>query len=445
MSDDTYIAASCTRPDPGAVTVARIGERYSVCYAFDTSATRTDLLLPYAVAVNGKILPEFARRAARLERDKRRICVSAQQGDKVALYLNSDAWPQFRQHPVYAVTVAGRDVLVEVVEKTGRDATGLYELKDPYPRPSRPGGGTLDAYQARLTGDVWMHVSHRYTEDEARLCLPAGVDAAIAEAVLGIYRGLAAPRISVSFPASDSAAALKIDIAFEPGSDDNARANITSFNLLRDGVTRVHPHAYAALLTGARAAGVTRLGISSGWRPMIGSIEHRIGLGLDTNYVDNPERHVAINRVALTQPGGPGKENVSDKERVLYQAYLLANAESERRKGESIAAEKIAQHEPTPENIAQRDASNRRSDAASESKKKAERDWNDERNKIEPSLIKTLRGVLHEDRVVYQLLDPWYIDLNTHNPVAATPNFQRNNLEKMHANHLHITIAEPNP
>jgi hypothetical protein len=443
MSEDSCIAAGCTRPDPDAVTVARVGERFSVCYAFDTSATRADLLLPYAVAVNGTILPEFDRRAARLDRNKRRICVAARQGDKVALYLNSDAWPQFRRHPVYAVTVGKRDILVEVVEKPGRDGAALAALKDPYPKPSRPGGGTLDAYQARLTGDVWLHVSHQYTEAEAKRCLPAGIDAGIADAVLGIYRGLSAPRMTVAFPASDSAAALTIE--FEPGSDDNARANITSFNLLRDGVARVHPHAYVALLTGARAAGVTRLGISSGWRPMIGSIEHRIGLALDTNYIDNPERHVAINRVALTQPGGAGKENVSEKERALYQAYLLANAESGRRKGEAIAAEKIAQHNPSSENIAQRDASNRRSDAASESMKKAEHDWNDERNKIEPSLIKNLRGVLHKDRAVHQLLDPWYIDLNTNNPASAIPNLQRNALEKLHANHLHITITEPNP
>ena len=230
MSDDRCIAASCTRPYPDAVTVARVGQRYSVCYTFDTSATRADLLLPYAVAVNGQILPEFAPRAARLDRNKRRICVTARQGDKVALYLNSDAWPQFRRHPVYAVTVDKRDILVEVVEKPGRDASALAPLKDPYPRPSGPGGGTLDAYQARLTGDVWLLVSHKYTEEEARLCLPAGVDATIAEAVLGIYRGLTAPRSSATFPARDNAAALKIDIEFAPGSDDNARANTTSFN-----------------------------------------------------------------------------------------------------------------------------------------------------------------------------------------------------------------------
>lgn len=443
MSDDRCIATSCTRPYPDAVTVARVGQRYSVCYTFDTSATRADLLLPYAVAVNGQILTEFAPRAARLDRNKRRICVTARQGDKVALYLNSDAWPQFRRHPVYAVTVDKRDILVEVVEKLGRDASALAPLKDPYPRPSGPGGGTLDAYQARLTGDVWLLVSHKYTEEEARLCLPAGVDATIAEAVLGIYRGLTAPRLSASFPARGNAAALKIDIECEPGSDDNARANITSFNLLRDGLARVHPHAYVALLNGARAAGLTRLGISSGWRPMIGSIEHRIGLALDTNYIDNPGHHVAINRVALTKDGASGQENVSDQERALYKKYLEAVHQSDLMRQQYSAASVKVQYDASPENVKERDTARLRSEVSGEHASNSLKDWNQERNRTESTLIKTLRAALHKDDSVRQLLDPWYIDLNTHSSAAATPNMQRNALEKLHANHLHITMAEP--
>jgi hypothetical protein len=53
------------------------------------------------------------------------------------------------------------------------------------------------------------------------------------------------------------------------------------------------------LLAEARAAGVTELRITSGWRPMLGSIAHRAGLGLDIDYAESATEHVALNRAAL--------------------------------------------------------------------------------------------------------------------------------------------------
>ncbi|MFX8766453.1 hypothetical protein ABTM49_19705, partial [Acinetobacter baumannii] len=68
---------------------------------------RTSLSMPYAVAVNGKVLAAFKDRPKRTD-DKIPLVVDA--GQSVALYLNSDAHPAYRQHPVYEVMVGDDDV-----------------------------------------------------------------------------------------------------------------------------------------------------------------------------------------------------------------------------------------------------------------------------------------------------------------------------------------------
>ena len=57
--------------------------------------------------------------------------------------------------------------------------------------------------------------------------------------------------------------------------------NIPGFDLLGGGLTRVHPGGYAALINAALANGVSSIKMNSCWRPMVGSIAHRAGLGLD--------------------------------------------------------------------------------------------------------------------------------------------------------------------
>lgn len=64
--------ATCTLSPEGTVTTVLVGARCKVTYEFDTSATSASLALPYVVAIDGQVQPEYAERPGAL-RDKRTI------------------------------------------------------------------------------------------------------------------------------------------------------------------------------------------------------------------------------------------------------------------------------------------------------------------------------------------------------------------------------------
>ena len=70
-------------------------------------------------------------------------------------------------------------------------------------------------------------------------------------------------------------------------------------SLLKDVLPRTHPHAFAALMTEAYAAGVNDISVTSCWRPMLGSIVHRAGLGSDVVAIAYVHQAVKLNRVGL--------------------------------------------------------------------------------------------------------------------------------------------------
>lgn len=79
--------------------------------------------------------------------------------------------------------------------------------------------------------------------------------------------------------------------------------------------------------------------------------------------------------------------------------------------------------------------------------------WNQERDKNEPAKVKGYRASLLRCECVKQLYDPWYMEDDTQDKNAPTPNEQRPkpnrkkdtelSNEELHANHLHITVHEP--
>ena len=73
--------------------------------------------MPYAVAVNGKVLAAFKDRPKRTD-SKIPLVVDA--GQSVELYLNSDAHPAHRKNPVYKVTVGDDDIEVVIKEVEGK-------------------------------------------------------------------------------------------------------------------------------------------------------------------------------------------------------------------------------------------------------------------------------------------------------------------------------------
>lgn len=412
--------ASCTLTQQGAVTTVSIQARVNVHYEFNTVATASDLKLPYAVAVNGIISSSFETRAKALSAEDRTIKLVVERGSKVSLFLNSDAMPCHRRSPVYEVHVGNEDVLVKIVERRGVHPGVTPTVGEPCFISS--GGKLMGNYNALLTGDIWMAISHRYNFQEASALLPADLQQEIRDAVLSIYKGLSRRSLTIEFPSIDSKFVPPLHVSFDASIDQNARENISQCSFLTDVLPRVHPAAYAVLLQEAHCSGITELRFISAWRPMLGSITHRAGLALDVSYAADHEEKVTLTRIALTSAGGSGGENVTAKEKALHQAYVRA-AETTASVKKSNAAVSVL-----------RDTKLR--EAA------AKKDWDTEREKNEPRLVQDLRRRLGLNKSVTQVLDPWYIDINTRDTIAPVPNNHKPGIEKIHSNHLHITIVE---
>lgn len=411
-----------TRPSPAATVVKTVERdvctvpvctRCNVCYEFDTRATNSDLAIPYRVSLNGKVL-ESATTQRKLGAN-RKIILQAEPGSRIALFLNSDVHPKFRQSPVYEVVVGANDVHIKITEKKGQLSDGPVIVPSQH-KSSTPGPRRLDTYEASLTGDIWMKISHRYTEAEADAMLAKDIPLEIRDAVLRIYAGLKSVQLQLHIPARGAAAAMKMNLRFQQA--DNATKNITSCSLLRDVLPRTHPHAFAALMTEAYAAGVNDISVTSCWRPMLGSIVHRAGLGLEVAHVASDTEKVAINRAGLKKK--VPSIYVSEHEINAYGDYMDV---LDKTKNISQASKENNEVVPT---------------------KNAREKWQEEMIKTEPALMAGLRKHLIKHQSIQQILDPWYLENNSKDANEKVANEQRSVLETLHSNHLHITIMEPN-
>ena len=439
------ITATCVFNDEGKFTTVRLSGMRKITYQFDTSATNADLALRYLVAINGRVMQTDDGKPHVLSAKQRQIVVTVARGSKVELYLNSDVHPDFRRYPVYAVVAEDYDVEVHITEKKGRGETHLKgQLGQPCGSRSAD-GSRADIYKTSLTGDIWTLVSNLYTAAEADAMLPADTPPTIRAAVRRIYTGLPSPELVVEFPASDSAPKLTLRVRFDEA--QNVRENTAYVSEVRGVLTRTHPRAYAALLAEAGAVGITEMRVTSGWRPMLGSIVHRAGLGLDINYAERGKEHVRINRAVLTSTKATPDENVSRKEQELYAEYEQTKAETKARKQELENAKGALSRSMGRDDIERSQnavrAAKLRFDDAETHEASAKKAWDGERNKNESSLIRTLREKLHQNKSVDQVLDPWYIDINTKSGAPPVPNEQRSQNEKIHKNHLHITVSDP--
>ena len=417
-------AATGTLTASTSLTTVNVSARRKVRYVFDTSATKRDLALPYRISIDGKV-QEAAPNLRKLSGSKRSIELLVAPGARVALFLNSDVHPDFRREPVYALQVGEHDVEVLIKEKQGRISHARAEVGTSVTRQAgQPGERAVDCYKALLTGDIWMQISHLYTAAQADAILPPETPPPVRVAVRAIYSGLPAAQLLVQFPASDTTPAHALRVAF--ADSENAHANITYCSLLNDVLPRTHPAAFAALLSEAYKAGVTEVHVTSCWRPMLGSIAHRAGLGLDIVYIANASQTVRINRIGLTGAGGMNP-NVTTQEKQRYDEFMAA-----RQGAREISAAPIGTNAELIEKT------QKVSNAM-----EAQENWNAERNLHEPVLMKELRQQLQKNPSITQVFDPWYMEVNTHDQNPQVANEQLSSNEKLHANHLHVTVSEP--
>lgn len=450
-------ANSQTKPNnPAGSTPVQVVPPRKITYVI-TAASSSSLSIPYAVAVDGKALPAYAKKPGRVRGANGQVTVTVKQGQSVSLYLNSDAHPDFRTNPVYQVTAGPRDAIVRITEKPGKHPDTDTPVKQVDPDPKKEAAKAADTYAAALTGDIWMKVSHRYTEAEVDALMPAGTTAEVLAAIKRIYSGLPSATLNVTVPAKGQQAAKSLKVTFIDS--NNPKDNIVSYSLLKDGLTRVHPGGFAALLNAALEQDIPSLQVTSCWRPMLGSIAHRAGLGLDVDYVGSTHmnrqelRRAFEGKKPTKQGDGDDADGVSDAEVVAFGAYEEAIVDAKAAKADLAKAEaalKAAEKTKDPAKIAEAQTKFDEAESALSDASKAEnktRDaWNKERDAAEPAAARLFRTSLLKCSCVRQLFDPWVMDENTKDANAPMPNMQRGSStsnERLHAHHLHITVHEP--
>jgi hypothetical protein len=441
MTSTKPAATSQTKLDNAATLDVKVAVKRTVRFVFEIVSTRK-LRIPYAVSIAGKVRDEFKKKPKLVSGDKGSVLVeNVEPGQEVCLFLNSDAQPAYRAHPVYAVTPQDRDIVVEIKEKLGkhRDTDRPVALKSE--SSNQDGSSPIETYSATLTGDIWMKVSHRYAAHEVDELLSPNTDRQIVDAVRSIYQGLKKPSLQLNI--GSGTAERKIGIVFSDG--DNPRDNIISgYELLSEGLTRVHPAGYAAIFAAAVEAGVDKVVMTSCWRPMLGSIAHRAGLGVDVAYIGP----TLVNRKELRKRHSPHTSNVSEKERQLFTDLESALEEQSAARKALRTAENNVKNAgfdsgrlvEAKQKLAEATEANQKADKRT---REAEAAWNDERNKNEPAHVRQFRASLLRCERVSQVFDPWLMDINTHDDILPLPNTQRDDNETLHGDHLHITIHEP--
>lgn len=422
--------------------------------------------MPYAIELNGKLPDDFKDFALGITCNATsEIRCPAKPGDRIALYLNSDAHPDYRKQKVYAVTVGSNDIVVTITEKKGKhadsDTPTLIETKAV--KSAKGQERQTDFYTAPLTGDIWLNISHQYATDEVDTILPKSTDKPSSDAVKKFYDGSLSKSnrtISVARAAQSDTPAKQIKIHIGEGSDTNPLENIQRFDLFKDGLPRVHPLGYLALIDAAFDAGVVDITLSSTWRPILGSIAHRAGLGLDVNYIDKTH----LNREEL-RGKGPKDGNVSAEEKEKFREKEQAETEAKtaqakldqlrKERDALLALKKTNPNKANPIREAELERELKKAAAeletANKRVEKAGDAWNQERDKTEPAKVKGYRASLAKCEGVRQIFDPWFMDTNSRDTQPATPNEQRPNSpgkkgpsnEELHATHLHITVNEP--
>jgi hypothetical protein len=236
---------------------------------------------------------------------------------------------------------------------------------------------------------------------------------------------------------------------------NNPKDNISDYTLLADGLPRVHPGGFAALFTAALDNAISSITVSSCWRPMLGSIAHRAGLGLDVAVVGGTKFNRQELRKAFSgkKPSKQGNhvesDNVTDAEVEAFGEYEDAIFENKKAAQVLKGAQKdlaVAKRSNDAEKVREadarvKDATDDAKDAAKTEADKRE-EWNKQRDAGEPANARLFRTSLLKCSCVRQLFDPWFMDENAQDETEPHPNMQKSGNETLHAHHLHITVDD---
>jgi hypothetical protein len=382
-----------------------------VTWEFDTShGSKKDLKgLPYLVVeVSGNSVTPLPDQKVRLLVPKK-IRQKVPFGKTVALLLGNDAKKRYRTRPLFAVTADQglSDIVVKIKEQRGTDYDADLE------KPSLVSEtATKKTYNAELHGTTWFNFSHKFTAEEAAE-LTSDAPAEVKEAVISIFRGdpvVANGAIKLNVQKTDG---TMLKVTWLNEAFENCRENIPAITSLeaakRELIPRVNPNTYQAFIQAALEMGAQEMDITSGWRPMLGSVLHRIGVGLDVKRIKVNGANRSYSRAATAEE------------------TALSNLRNE--KSDLEKKKNRTQAENTRLNVlnAEEPAAVMRAQTAVP---------------LEHADLKAFTTKLRQNTEVRQTFDPWQMESNTADKAAPTVNILSNGNEVLHKTHLHITVFD---
>jgi hypothetical protein len=229
---------------------------------------------------------------------------------RIALHIANDAYQDRRNFQLFPWTVPqaahSKVHIYELrsdLQSTFADQNHLDNLAD-NTLAAKP--GAADEYFGYLNGDLWLSLSHEFTSDEiTSLCPPQSLSRTVlqgqttgqqtteqravdwATVLAPIYASGAGSRSMDRF--SVTIDQLGITVTFANRALANA-INTSNRTTVQQALSRTSPRTFAAILTAAWRLHIDTVMLSSSWRPMLGSILHKMGVGLDlTEFVDSAE------------------------------------------------------------------------------------------------------------------------------------------------------------
>lgn len=399
-------------------------------------------------------------------------------GTTVGICINVDAKKKFRKFPLWQVTAGDHDIVVDVFEVYGHhdldDTATLVETREegtegkPHP---------VDYYKAQLSGNVWMRSTCPFTEADVDALPDDTATPAVKTALKKIYANdfvSVGPDFAVDVPRKANEKDLAtVQLCWITAENGNCTNNIKGLSVRAEVPRRIHPAAYAAAAKAGHESGVTQVKFTSSWRPMLGSMAHRSGLGLDIKWLVEGKDAIQLNRAnlksrALTDKDKDGivdgsKGNVSvdeqqafndwqdsKKEAETAEAGLKRAASNETAKAKALAAAKKtgngkkiadAEHDLAEAQKASTEAKDLATEANSQ-KSERKQAWEKQLSTHEPSAVGKYRRYVMHEKIVTQVLDPWYVDFNVHDGKDPTPNEQKPGDETRHNNHMHLSIDD---
>ncbi|PRX22421.1 hypothetical protein B0G75_12727 [Paraburkholderia sp. BL18I3N2] len=264
---------------------------------------------------------------------------------RIALHIANDAFHYNRKFQLFAWTVPDVAHSKVHIYEMRSDLKGRFSSVNNITSPAdnslvqKP--AVTDEYYGYLDGDLWLNISHEFTDqDITRLCPPetlsrnvlagalqqttpvgsiasagatqtgTGIVASSTEqvhidwlvALAPLYASGNGSRSMASFTVEITI--LNITLIFSARALANA-INTSAHTTVQEALRRTSPRTFAAILKAAWRLHINTVSLSSSWRPMLGSRLHKMGLGLDVTKIEDSAEHVTftIHNSATTDRG----------------------------------------------------------------------------------------------------------------------------------------------